>query len=78
MQEPGAGTPEPAVVVVLAGVLDVAAGTGLAYTAGFTTVSSVLRDQPWRYFERVGSYFHALMLTFQVGMDQRLRAAPLE
>jgi multicomponent Na+:H+ antiporter subunit D len=39
---------------------------GLAALAGLLVTASMIFS--WRYFERVGTYYHALMLTFLAGM----------
>jgi len=49
--------------------IDYAAGslsTGLASLAALLVTASMIFS--WRYFERVGTYYHALMLTFLAGM----------
>jgi multicomponent Na+:H+ antiporter subunit D len=49
--------------------IDCAAGplsAGLATLAALLVTASMLFS--WRYFERVGTYYHALMLTFLAGM----------
>ena len=49
--------------------IDFAAGplsAGLACMAALLVTASMVFS--WRYFERVGTYFHALMLTFLAGM----------
>ena len=41
-------------------------GAGLAALAGLLVTAAMIFS--WRYFERVGTYYHALMLTFLAGM----------